>query len=142
MNTFQSASLIATIVVAAVSWMPTAVVAAPAISAETRTHLDAAMRGEAYEYLLYRAYAMQARLSGNPGLAKAFEDVADQEGNDHFMREAVAAGAINGNVSNLENAAKSVHTRNMQIRPTRQAINLPRRFSGRSRMRKPITTSS
>lgn len=107
MKRFQRTSLIATIAVAAVSWMPTDNMAAPAISAETRNNLDAAMRGEAYEYLLYRAYAMQARLSGNPDLAKAFEDVADQEGNDHFMREAVAAGAINGNVSNLESAAKS-----------------------------------
>jgi len=82
-------------------------IAAPAVSATTMSNLETAMHGEAYETLLYRAYAMQARLSGNPALAKVFEEIANQEGNDHFMREAVAAGAIGDNLSNIESAAKS-----------------------------------
>ena len=107
MKRVNMASVIAAIAVAAVTLTPMDSIAAPAVSAKTMSNLETAMHGEAYETLLYRAYAMQARLSGNPALAKVFEEIADQEGNDHFMREAVAAGAVSDNLSNIENAAKS-----------------------------------
>lgn len=107
MKRFSKVSLVAIVAGAAIAWMPAAGSAASGLSAETRTHLEAAMRGEAYEYLLYHAYAMKARLSGHPDVAKVLDEVADQEGHDHFMREAVALGVINDNVTNLETATQS-----------------------------------
>jgi rubrerythrin len=107
MKKIQRSSVIAAIAATAVFLTPMDSLAGPTVSATTMSNLETAMHGEAYETLLYRAYAMQARLSGDPALAKVFEEIANQEGNDHFMREAVAAGAISDNLSNLESAAKS-----------------------------------
>jgi len=107
MKTVQRSSVIVAIAAAAVFFIPINSSSAPTISATTMSNLESAMHGEAYEALLYRAYAMQARLSGNVALAKVFEEIADEEGSNHFMREAAAAGVINGDLSNIDNAAKS-----------------------------------
>ena len=81
--------------------------AEPALSDQTKKNLEAAMQGEAYEYMLYRLYAKWAELSGYPEVAKAFMEVADQEGNDHFAREAAAYGLVRTNQENLQAAIKS-----------------------------------
>ncbi len=107
MKTVKAATVIAAFAFAAVCLTPMDSIAAPAVSAATMSNLETAMHGEAYETLLYRAYAMEARISGHPALAKVFDEIADQEGNEHFMREAVAAGVIRDNLNNLESAAKS-----------------------------------
>ncbi len=78
-----------------------------AISEQTKKNLEAAMQGEAYEYVLYRMYANWAELSGYPEVAKAFREVADFEGNDHFAREAAAYGLLRSNRENLEAAMRS-----------------------------------
>ena len=81
--------------------------AQPAVSEQTKKNLEAAMQGEAYEYVLYRLYAKWAELSGYPEVARAFEQVADSEGNDHFAREAAAYGLVRSNRDNLQAAMKS-----------------------------------
>ena len=77
------------------------------IGEQTKKNLESAMQGEAFEYMLYRHYAKWAELSGYPEVAKAFEQVAESEGKDHFVREAAAYGLIRSNLENLRSAMKS-----------------------------------
>ena len=86
---------------------PQLAAAQSAVSEQTRKNLETAMQGEAYESMLYQLYAKWADLSGYPEVAKAFREVADSEGNDHFAREASAYGLVRSNQENLEAAMKS-----------------------------------
>jgi len=76
------------------------------VSEQTRKHLEEAMQGEAYEYLLYQHYAQWAELSGYPEVAKAFRAVAESESKVHFAREAAAYGLVHSNIENLQSAMK------------------------------------
>ncbi len=98
---------LAAVVVLLVLGAPKFSAAQPPISEQTRKNLEAAMQGEAYEYMLYLHYAKWAELSGYPEIARAFERVAESEGKDHFAREAAAYGLVRSNRENLEAAMKS-----------------------------------
>ena len=71
------------------------------LKAQTKKNLEAAMHGEAYAHLKYKAYAEQARESGQPEIARLFEESANVEANEHFAREADALGLAKGNEANL-----------------------------------------
>jgi len=77
------------------------------ISDQTKKNLESAMQGEAFEYMLYQHYAKWAELSGYPDVAKAFKQVAESEGKDHFAREAAAYGLVRSNQENLRSAMMS-----------------------------------
>lgn len=75
--------------------------AEPQLNPQTRQNLEAAMHGEAFAHLKYKAYAEQARQSGKPELARVFEENATVESDEHFAREAAALGLAKGNEANL-----------------------------------------
>jgi rubrerythrin len=74
------------------------------LAPQTRKNLDAAMHGEAYANLKYRAYAEAARKAGHEDLARLFEESADVESKEHFAREADAVGLAGVDVRNLAEA--------------------------------------
>ncbi|MDF3302794.1 rubrerythrin family protein [Streptomyces tropicalis] len=73
-------------------------------AARTRTNLDTAMHGEALAHAKYMLYAVQARQSGNPALARLFEGTAGVELHEHFAGEAVLAGLVRTTKTNLSKA--------------------------------------
>ncbi|MDE1986963.1 MAG: rubrerythrin family protein [Alphaproteobacteria bacterium] len=85
------------------------------LSARTKKNLDAAMHGEAFANLKYRAYAEMARDSGKPELAKLFEQSANVEANEHFVREADALKLAKSNEANLLDAATGEHYENTKM---------------------------
>lgn len=93
----------------------TAVTAVTAVAAgdepgkQTRKNLEAAMHGEAYAHLKYLAYADKARSSGQPELARAFEDAANVESGEHFAREAERLGLADTNGNNILDAMAGEH---------------------------------
>jgi len=85
------------------------------LSAQTRTNLEAAMRGEAYANLKYLRYADQAEAAGKPELAKLFRASANIEANEHFDREAQALQLGGTNTANLEDAMAGEHYENVTM---------------------------
>jgi rubrerythrin len=85
------------------------------LSAQTRTNLEAAMRGEAYANLKYLRYADQAEAAGKPELAKLFRASANIEANEHFDREAQALQLGSTNTANLEDAMAGEHYENVTM---------------------------
>ncbi len=85
------------------------------ISPRTKQNLEAAMHGEAYANLKYRAYAEVARDSGKVDLAKLFEEAANVEANEHFTREADALGLAKTNETNLLDAMTGEHYENTKM---------------------------
>lgn len=71
------------------------------LAPQTRQNLATAMHGEAYANLKYRAYAVAAREHGNETLARAFEEAASVEANEHFAREAAALHLASFDAQNL-----------------------------------------
>lgn len=91
-----------------------AAVAKP-LNPQTMKNLEAAMHGEAFANLKYRAFADQARESGNEDVAKLFEESANVEANEHFAREASALGLAKSNKENLSDAMKGEHYENTKM---------------------------
>jgi len=74
------------------------------LAPQTRKNLEAALHGEAYANLKYRAYADAARKAGNLELAALFEGSADIEAYEHFAREADALGLAGFDARNVADA--------------------------------------
>ncbi len=85
------------------------------LSSRTKTNLEAAMHGEAYANLKYRAYAEMARDGGQSDLAKLFEEAANVEANEHFAREADALKLAKSNEANLLDAMAGEHYENTKM---------------------------
>jgi len=85
------------------------------LAPQTRKDLDAAMHGEAYANLKYRSYAEAARKAGNEDLAKLFEESANVEANEHFAREADAAGLTGFDARNLADAMAGENYENTKM---------------------------
>ncbi|MFC4060552.1 ferritin family protein [Planomonospora corallina] len=74
------------------------------IDPSTRADLLEAMRGEAYAYAAYRAYAVQAGREGLPQVRTLYEDIAETELREHFAEQAELAGLVGDNAANLRDA--------------------------------------
>jgi rubrerythrin len=74
------------------------------IHEQTKENLMTAMHGEAFAYAKYMAFAEHARKSGNPALAKLFEETAKVEFFEHFEEEAQLAELVGTDVENLRDA--------------------------------------
>lgn len=85
------------------------------LAPQTRKNLDAAMHGEAFANLKYHAFAEAARKSGNEELARLFEESANVEANEHFAREAAAAGLVGFDIRNLAEAIAGEHYENTKM---------------------------
>jgi rubrerythrin len=80
--------------------------AEPPIHESTRKDLEDAMKGEAFAYLKYLAFAEQARKDGHPDIADQFERTARVEGEEHFAEHAKLAGLVRSDAENLADAIK------------------------------------
>jgi rubrerythrin len=78
--------------------------AAEALAPQTRSNLEAAMRGEAFAHLKYMAYAEAARDRGRVDIAELFEQAAKVEADEHFAREAGALKLAGTDQANLADA--------------------------------------
>ena len=85
------------------------------LAPQTRKNLEAAMHGEAYANLKYRAYADAARKAGNEDLARLFEESADVEAKEHFAREADALGLAGFDTRNLADAMAGENYENTKM---------------------------
>jgi rubrerythrin len=85
------------------------------LAPQTRKNLEAAMHGEAYANLKYRAYADAARRAGNEDLARLFEESADVEAKEHFAREADALGLAGFDARNLADAMAGENYENTKM---------------------------
>jgi rubrerythrin len=74
------------------------------LSPQTREHLMTAMRGEAFAYAKYMAYAQRAREDGLPAIADLFEQTARVEHLEHFREMAELAHLAGSDAQNLEDA--------------------------------------
>ncbi|MFE9098868.1 ferritin family protein [Streptomyces sp. NPDC007264] len=75
-----------------------------ALHAQTRTDLDASMRGEAYAYASYSLFAEQARKQGLASVDGLFQRTAKVELGEHFTEEAALSGLVGSNAANLRAA--------------------------------------
>lgn len=73
-------------------------------AARTMANLDTAMHGEALAHAKYMLFAVHARQTGNPALARLFEGTAGVELREHFAGEAVLAGLVRTTKTNLPKA--------------------------------------
>jgi rubrerythrin len=80
--------------------------AEPPIHESTRKDLEDAMKGEAFAYLKYLAFAEQARKDGHPDIAELFERTAKVEREEHFAEHAKRAGLVRSDAENLGDAIK------------------------------------
>jgi rubrerythrin len=76
------------------------------LSSQTREHLMIAMRGEAFAYAKYMAYAQRARENGHPDIADLFEQTAKVEHLEHFREMADLSKLAGGDAQNLEDAIR------------------------------------
>ncbi|GGM50516.1 hypothetical protein GCM10011608_39290 [Micromonospora sonchi] len=76
----------------------------PACSGQTQENLLATLRGEAFAYARYIAYADQARATGRLRLARLWENTASQELGEHFAEAANLYGLVGDNETNLRTA--------------------------------------
>ncbi len=76
----------------------------PAYSGQTLTNLLDAMHGEAFANAKYNLYADHAAKTGHPAIAKLFRGTAQVELREHFAGEAVLAGLVGSNRTNLKTA--------------------------------------
>jgi rubrerythrin len=74
------------------------------LNPQTREHLMTAMRGEAFAYAKYMAYAQRARESGHTAIADLFEQTAKTERFEHFREMAELAGLVGSDAQNLQDA--------------------------------------
>lgn len=83
--------------------------AADTLNEQTKKNLEAAMHGEAFANLKYQAYAEHARKSGQPEVAKLFDENANVEANEHYAREADALGLVSSDEANLLDGMAGEH---------------------------------
>jgi len=102
-------------VLAALAFAAGAASAEPQLKPQTKHNLEAAMHGEAFAHLKYKAYAEQARKSGRPELARVYEESANVEANEHFAREADALGLVKSDEANLLDAMAGEHYENTKM---------------------------
>jgi rubrerythrin len=76
------------------------------LNPQTREHLMTAMRGEAFAYAKYMAYAQRARENGHPDIADLFEQTARVELIEHFREMAELARLAGTDAQNLEDAIR------------------------------------
>lgn len=76
------------------------------LSPQTREHLMTAMRGEAFAYAKYMAYAQRARENGHTTIADLFEQTAKVEYLEHFREMAELAQLAGTDAQNLEDAIR------------------------------------
>lgn len=77
-----------------------------ALHAQTRTDLDASMRGEAYAYASYSLFAAQARKQGLASVDGLFQRTAKVELGEHFAEEAALSGLAGSDAADLQAALK------------------------------------
>lgn len=82
----------------------TIMASSPACSGQTQVNLLAAMHGEAFAQAKYNLYADHAARTGHPAIAKLFRGTATVELTEHFAGEAVLAGLVGSNRTNLKTA--------------------------------------
>jgi rubrerythrin len=76
------------------------------LNPQTRENLMTAMRGEAFAYAKYMAYAQAARENGNPAIADLFEQTAKVEHLEHFREMAELVQLAGTDAQNLEDAIR------------------------------------
>lgn len=103
------------IAVAVMAFSAPAAFAEPQLKPQTKQNLEAAMHGEAYAHLKYKAYADAARKSGHPKLARVFDETANVEANDHFAREADALSLAKSDRANLLDSMAGEHYENTKM---------------------------
>lgn len=81
----------------------------------TRSNVLQAMRGEAFAYARYRAFAKAAREAGNRDLAETLEGIATVELDEHFAELADLAGLTGADTDNLESA---IHSESEEVEVT------------------------
>jgi rubrerythrin len=74
------------------------------VNPQTRDNLMTAMKGEAFAYAKYMAYAQHARKSGNVSIANLFEQTAKVEHLEHFQELAELAQLAGTDADNLRDA--------------------------------------
>lgn len=77
-----------------------------ALHSQTRTNLDASMRGEAYAYATYSLFAAQARKQGLASVDGLFQRTAKVELGEHFAEEAALSGLAGSDAANIQVALK------------------------------------
>ncbi|MFE6691817.1 rubrerythrin family protein [Streptomyces sp. NPDC057743] len=92
--------------------------AVAALHAQTRTDLDASMRGEAYAYATYSLFADQARAKGLPSVRQLFQRTAKVELGEHFAEEAKLSGLAGSDAANLQAALKGEEYESHSMYPT------------------------
>ena len=103
------------IAVAIMAFSAPAAFAEPQIKPQTKQNLEAAMHGEAYAHLKYKAYADAARKNGHPELARVFDETANIEANEHFASEAGALGLAKSERANLLDSMAGEHYENTKM---------------------------
>ncbi|MFD2079965.1 Rubrerythrin [Actinopolymorpha cephalotaxi] len=78
----------------------------PACRGRTRENLLATIRGEAFANASYTSYAEKARQTGQPRLARLWENTASQELGEHFAEAAELYGLVRDNKANLLKSMK------------------------------------
>jgi rubrerythrin len=87
------------------------------LNPQTREHLMTAMRGEAFAYAKYMAYAQRARENGHPDIANLFEQTAKIEHLEHFREMAELAQLAGSDAQNLEDAIQGETKESQTIYP-------------------------
>ena len=85
--------------------------------ATTRSHLEAALAGEALAALRYHLYAERAAEEGFPGIAALFEEIGAQERREHFAEVADLLGLVDSTRGNLEQALTGEMTEHHELYP-------------------------
>lgn len=87
------------------------------LNPQTREHLMTAMRGEAFAYAKYMAYAQRARENGDADIADLFEQTAKVEHLEHFREMAELAQLAGTDAQNLEDAIQGETKESQTIYP-------------------------
>lgn len=74
------------------------------VADSTKANALTAMHGEAFAYAKYTAFAGEAARTGSRSIAALFTRTAGVELNDHYADEAVIAGLVGSDASNLADA--------------------------------------
>ena len=89
----------------------------PKLDAQTKKNLLTAVRGEAFAYAKYMAYAEHARKAGHNEIADIFEKAATQERYEHFRELADLAELVGSDADNLRDAIRGESTEAQTIYP-------------------------
>lgn len=84
----------------------------------TRSHLEAALAGEAMAALRYHLFAERAEEEGFRGIAALFEEIGSQERREHFAEIAELLGLVGTTRENLEMALAGEVSEHHKVYPT------------------------